>query len=116
MKMRLAVLADRRRMLLEKIVSQRTEAAEIASELKRPLALADAGLRGVRLMRDHPGLVSGGLLALLSFRGKGKGIAGLARKWWRLMYLYPSIISFGSRFFPGATRVPSRERDTRDDC
>jgi hypothetical protein len=113
MKKRLAELADRRRMLLERIVIQRIEVAELASELKRPLALADAGLRGVRFMRDHPGLVSGGLVALLSFRGKG--IAGQARKWWRLMYLYPSILSLVSRFLPGATHVPNRERDTRDD-
>ncbi len=113
MKKRLAALADRRRMLLERIVTQRIEVAEVAAELKRPLALADAVLRVVRFMRDHPGLVSGGVVALLSFRSKG--IAGQARKWWRLMYVYPSIFSLVSRFLPGATRVPNRERDTRDD-
>ena len=113
MNRRLAALADRRRMLLERIVTQRIEVAEIASELKRPLALADAGLGVVRFLRDHPGLVSGGLVALLSFRGKG--IAGQARKWWRLMYLYPTILSLGSRFLSGATRIPGRERYTRDE-
>lgn len=113
MKKRLAALADRRRILLERIVIQRIEVAEIAAELKRPLALADAGMRVVRFMRDHPGLVSGGLVALLSLRGKG--IAGQARKWWRLMYLYPFILSLGSRFLSGATRVPNGERDTWND-
>lgn len=113
MKNRLAALADRRRMLLERVVVQRIEVAEVAAELKKPLAPVDFGLRVARFLRDHPGLVSGGLVALWSFRSKG--IAGQARKWWRLMYLYPAVLSFGSRFLSGPIRVPNRERDSRDD-
>ena len=111
MKKRLAALAYRRRMLLEKIEAQRMEVAEISLDLQKPLALADAGLKAVRFIRNHPGLVAGGFAALLSLRGKG--IAGLAQKGWRLMYLYPAILSFGLKYLFPAIRSPSAERTLR---
>ena len=107
MKKRLAELAYRRNRLLEKIETQRMDVADISLDLQKPLALADIGLKAVRFIRNHPGLVSGGFAALLSLRGKG--VAGLAQKGWRLMYLYPSILSFGLKYLFSAFRSPSAE-------
>lgn len=99
MNQRLAELAYRRQGLLEKIEAQRVEVAEISLDFKKPLALADRGLKAVRFIRNHPALVSGSIAALLSIRGMG--IAGLAKKGWRLMYLYPAAISLGLKYlFP----------------
>jgi len=99
MKQRLAELSDRRLRLLEEIETQRMEVAEISLDFKKPLALADTGLKAVRFIRNHPALVSGGIAALLSMRGMG--VAGLAKKGWRLMYLYPAAISLGLKYlFP----------------
>lgn len=98
MKKRLAALAGRRGILLEKIEIQRMDLADISLDLQKPLTLADAGLKAVRFIRNHPGWVAGGFAALLSLRGKG--IAGMARKGWRLMYLYPAAIAFGLKYLP----------------
>jgi hypothetical protein len=107
MKNRLVALAYRRRILLEEVEAQRMEVAEISLDLQKPLALADAGLKAVRFIRNHPGVVAGGFAALLSLRGKG--IAGLAQKGWRLMYLYPAILSFGLKYLFSAFHSPSAE-------
>ncbi|MDO8262711.1 MAG: YqjK-like family protein [Gallionella sp.] len=107
MKKRLAALAHRRLELFEKIAAQRMEVAEISQHWQKPLAVVDTGLKAARFIRSHPGLVSGGVAALLSLRGMG--IAGFARKGWRLLYLYPSILSFGLKFLSSATRSPSAE-------
>ena len=107
MKKRLAALANRRRILLEKIETQRVDVADISLDLQKPLLLADAGFRAVRFIRNHPGWVAGGFAALLSLRGKS--IAGLAQKGWRFMYLYPSILSFGLDYLFSAFRSPSAE-------
>jgi len=58
MKNRLVALAYRRRILLEKIETQRMDVAEISLDLQKPLALADAGLKAVRFIRNHPGVFS----------------------------------------------------------
>ncbi|MEQ1837065.1 MAG: YqjK-like family protein [Candidatus Nitrotoga sp.] len=105
MKKRLAALMIQRHELLEKIVAQRMEMAEITQHWQKPLAFADAGLKAVRFIHDHPGLVSGGIAVLLSLRGIG--IAGMAQKGWRLLYLYPSLFSFGLKFLFAATRSRS---------
>jgi len=116
MKQRLADLADlayRRQRLLEKIEAQRMEIAEISLDFQKPLALADTGLKAVRFIRNHPALVSGGIAALLSMRGMG--IAGLAKKGWRLMYLYPAAISFGLEYLFSATRSHGEVRNSEVD-
>lgn len=113
MKKQLLELAVRRRTLLERIEIQRMVVADIAVDLQKPLAIADTGLKVAGFIRNHPGLVSGSLVALLSLRGKG--IASLARKGWRLMYLYPSIFSFGSKYLFPALRSPSKERNSEVD-
>lgn len=108
MKLRLAELSDRRLGLLEKIEAQRREVAEISVDFKKPIALADTGLKAVRFIRNHPVLASGGFAALLSIRGMG--IAGLAKKGWRLAYLYPAAISLGLKYLfytPRPDREPS---------
>ena len=113
MKKQLAALAHRRQALLEKIGDQRMEVAEISRDWHKPLALADAGLKAVYFIRDHPGLVSGGFAALLSLRGMG--IAGLAQKGWRLLYLYPSILSFGLKYLFSAIRPPADKLNSEVD-
>ena len=110
MKKQLAALAHRRQALLEKIRDQRMEVADIAQDLHKPLALADTGLKAVYFIRDHPGLVSGGFAALLSLRGMG--IAGLAQMGWRLLYLYPSILSFGLKHLFSTIQPPDKKRNS----
>ena len=110
MKQRLAALANRRQELLEKIRSQRMEVAEISRLWQVPVAVFDSGMKAVRFVRSHPGLISGGFAALLSLRGMG--IAGLAQKGWRLLFLYPAAISFGLKFMFSATRSRRRVRNS----
>jgi hypothetical protein len=102
MKQRLADLSDRRLKLLEKIEAQRMEVAEISVDFQKPLALADTVLKAVRFSRNHRVLVSGGFAALLSIRGMGS--AGLVKKVWRLMYLYPAAITLGLKYLFPAIR------------
>ncbi len=113
MKKRLAAIAHRRRALSETIEAQRMEVAEISRHWQKPLAMADTGLKAVRFIHDHPGLVSGVFAALLSLRGMG--IAGVAKKGWRLMYLYPAAFSLGLEYLFSAIRSPGRERNSEVD-
>jgi hypothetical protein len=97
---------------LEIIKTQRLEVAEISMDLHKPVALADTVLKVVHFSRNHPALVSGGFAALLSVRGMG--IAGLAKKGWRLFYLYPAALSLGLKYlFPG-TRPDHQSRNAED--
>jgi hypothetical protein len=112
MKQRLAELSDRRSRLLEIIEAQRVEVASISADFQNSLTLADAGLKAVSFIRNHPGWVAGGFAALLSLRGLG--IAGMARKGWRLMYLYPAAIAFGLKYLP-AFRSPRTEEPSAGD-
>jgi len=107
MKKRLATLTKHRQILLDKIETQRMDVADISMDFQKPIALADTALKAVRYMRNHPGFIAGGLVALLSLRGKR--IATLAQKVWRLTYLYPAIFSFGLKYFTPASRPPSVE-------
>jgi len=95
MKKRLADLACRRRVLIEKIETQRVEVAGISQRWQKPLALVDAGVKAIRFIHSHPALVAGGMAALLTLRRKG--IAGLAQEGWRLFRLYPAIFSLVAR-------------------
>lgn len=110
MNKRLARLAFRRLELIEKIRAQRMEMAEISLNLHKPLAVVDVGLKVVRLIYSHRGLVVGAVTALLTWRRKG--IVGLAKNAWRLLYLKPSAILFGLKYLTSATCTPSDERDT----
>jgi hypothetical protein len=83
------------------------DVAEISLHWQKPFALADAGLKAVHYIRNHPALVTGGVAVLLAWRRKG--IVGLALEGWRLLYLYPSILSFGLKSLSLATRSPSEE-------
>ena len=113
MKQRLAELDDRRSRLLEEIEAQRMEVAGISADFQKPLALADTVLTAVRFSRDHPVLVSGGFAALLSIRGMG--IAGLAKKGWRLVYLYPAAVSLGLKYLFPAIRSSGEARNAEVD-
>jgi hypothetical protein len=112
MNKQLAALANRRGILLEKIESQRVEVASISVDFQNPLTLADAGLKAVSFIRNHPGWVAGGFAALLSLRGFG--IAGMARKSWRLMYLYPAAFAFGLKYLPAIRSPRAEEPSARD--
>ena len=105
MKQQLANLAQRRRALSETIEAQRMEVTGIAAQWQKPLAVVDAGLKVVRFLRGHSGLVSGGLAAFLSLRGVGTG--GLAKKGWRMLYLYPAVLSFGLKYLYSAILSPN---------
>ena len=101
MKKRLADLACRRQVLLEKIETQRIEVAGISQRWQKPLALVDAGVKAVRFIHNHPTWVAGGVAAFLALRRKG--ISGLAQEGWHLLRLYPAIFSL-------ATRSPSGKK------
>jgi hypothetical protein len=104
MKKRLAELASRRRILLERIETQRRDVADISLDFQKPFALADTGLEAVRFIRDHPGWVAGGFAALLSLRGKS--MTRIVQKGWRLMYFYPAAIAFGLKYLFSKPRSP----------
>jgi len=113
MKKRLVEIACRRRRLLEKIEFQRIEVAKISRQLQEPLPLVDAGLKVVRYIYNHRAWVARGVAALLIFRRKG--IVGLAQKGWRLLIVYPSILSYGLKYLSLATRSPREGRNTEVD-
>lgn len=108
MNKRLADVTHRRHKLLEKIDAQRVNLSELSLSWKTPMTLIDGGLKVVHFARNHRALTAGGLAALLAFRRKG--VVGLALEGWRLLYLYPSILSLGLRFLFPSTR-PSDEVD-----
>lgn len=110
MNSRIAEIAYRRQRLLEKIRAQRAEVTEIAKDWQTPLAAFDAGIDAVRFIRNNPGVVSGGLVALLSLRGMG--MAGWVRRGWRLLYLYPAAISLGFKYLISAHRASAPVDDT----
>ena len=109
MNKRLVHLAIRRLELLEKIEGQRAELADISRQLQKPLAIADAGLKAVRYIYNHPALVSGGVTALLTWRKKG--LFGLVKHGWRLLLLYPSAIFLGLKYLSSANCAPAEERN-----
>lgn len=110
MKKRLAALADRRRRLSEKIESQRMKVAEISLHWQNSLVLVDAGLKAVCFVRNHPTFMTGGVAALLALRRKG--MVGLAQEGWRLLYLYPAVLTFGLKYLSTAFRSPGAEHKT----
>jgi len=94
-------LAYRREMLVQKISEQRTDMSELIQQWQKPLAIADSGFKVIRIMRNHPAWVAGGLTALLAWRRNG--IVGLAKSGWRLAYLYPSAIFAGYKYLSALT-------------
>lgn len=112
MKNRLDLLARRRLELLKTIEAQRTDVAEISQQLTKPLAVADVAVKAVRLIQDHPVLFAGGMAALMTWRRKG--IVGLAKKSWRLLYLYPSAIFLGSKYLSSKLHPSGKDDNTED--
>ena len=102
MNKQLAELAEHRQRLLEIIKAQRMEVIEISMHWQAPITAFDTGMKVVRFMHNNPGLLAGSLVALLSLRGTG--VAGLARKGWRLLYLYPAAISIGLKYLLSTPR------------
>lgn len=63
---KLAYLAERRRQLVAQTAAQRSALAQHLEPWRPPLALVDRGLAVVRYCKQHPALVSGASVALLS--------------------------------------------------
>ncbi len=81
MNQQLIALAYRRNQILLKISEQRTNISGLMQQLQHPLSMADAGLKAVHMMRNHPAWVAGAVTALLAWRLKG--IAVLAKYGWK---------------------------------
>jgi len=113
MKKRLVELACRRRRLLEEIECERIEMAKISRQLQEPLALIDAGLKVVRYINGHRAWLAGSVAMLLAFRRKG--LAGLAQQGWRLLIIYPSILSCGLKYLSSATCAAKQGRNAEAD-
>jgi hypothetical protein len=102
----LADLVSRRHRLRAAIEAQRMEVSEISQRWQKPLAVIDVGLSAVRLIRA----VAGGTTVLMALRQRG--FAGLALNGARLLFQYPSILSYGLKLLSKATRSPKEERNT----
>lgn len=107
MKEQLASLASRRLDLLNQIEGQRREMSAASQQMRRPLAIADAGLKVAHYIYGHPVLFAGGVTALLAWRRKG--IIGLVKNGIRLLYLYPSVVLFGLKYLSSDARSASDE-------
>lgn len=101
MKDQFAHIAYRRLELLGQIEAQRMEMTVISQHLKRPLAVADVGLKAVHLIYQHPAWVAGIVTALITWRRHG--LLHLVKHNWRLLYLYPSAIVVGLKYFSTKT-------------
>jgi hypothetical protein len=110
MNKRLDILASRRLELLETIEAQRMDVARISQHLEKPLAVADVAVNAVRLIYDHPAWFAGAMTALLTWRRKG--LAGMAKNGWRLLYLYPSAIFFGMKYLSSKIHPPGKKSST----
>lgn len=107
MKHSLADILNRRRTLLARIDDQRMEVAALSRQWHTPLLAAESGLKAIRYLRAHPGVVIGSVAVLVLWRRKG--LLNLARIGWRN---YPALLSFGLKILPfirpatGKTRKP----------
>jgi YqjK-like protein len=89
-------LMQRRRKLLERISAQREQLAEIGSNLRSPLLLADRRVAVVRFLRIHPLLVAG-VAALFVIRRRGR--AGLVWGVWRVWKVYREFTLRSAKLF-----------------
>lgn len=112
MSKQLIEIAYRRKKLVQTISEQRTDMSELIQHWQKPLAIADSGFKAIRIMRNHPAWVAGGLTALLAWRRKG--IVGLAKSGWRLAYLYPSAIFAGYKYLSALTSPRDAKSDETD--
>jgi hypothetical protein len=106
MKKHLNEIACHRRLLLEKIRTQRMEVVEISLQLQKPLAMVDAGIKAVHFIRRHPTLVTSGAALLLAFRRRS--LILMAQEGWRLLCLYPATAYLTQHF-------SCQRRDTKVD-
>ena len=90
MKIRLDDLACQRRLLLDKITTQRIEVIEISMKIQKPLALADTGIKALHFMCRHPRLVTDSVALLLALRRGNLRL--MAQVGWRLLCLYPAAV------------------------
>jgi hypothetical protein len=82
---RLIALQARQALLIEAAAAQRQTLAQQIAPLRAPLALADQGLRVLRIVRQHPHWLVGAVAVYAVVRPRSIGI-WLQRGWlaWRL--------------------------------
>ncbi|ARU30929.1 hypothetical protein CAP31_04035 [Sulfuriferula sp. AH1] len=108
MKHCLTDVIDRRRTLLAKIDEQRTEVAALSRQWHKPLLAAESGLKAIRYLRAHPGMVIGSVAVLVLWRRKG--LLRFARICWRN---YPVLLSFGLKILPFIRPATGKARKPR---
>jgi hypothetical protein len=74
-------LADRRQLLIAQIASQRTSVNYNARSWLKPLSIADKGLVVLRYIKNHPLLIAGDSVALISM-ARPSGIGKWFRRGW----------------------------------
>lgn len=77
---RLIELAERRERLIAKIAMQRGDLARYTAPWKGVLAVADKGVAGVRLLRQHPEYVAAAVGLFVALRPH-RALAWLGRGW-----------------------------------
>lgn len=95
MKHSLTDILNRRRTLLARIDDQRMEVAALSRQWHTPLLAAESGLKAIRYLRAHPGVIIGSVAVLVLWRRKG--LLHFARTCWRN---YPVLLSFGLKILP----------------
>lgn len=80
MSRKLALLAERRRLLIAQAAIQRAALAHDVAPWRPRLALADQGIAAVRYVKNHPALLVGAALALAALRPRRVG-TWLQRGW-----------------------------------
>jgi hypothetical protein len=110
----LIALAYRRKKLVQKISEQRTDVAELIQQWQKPIALVDSGLQVFQILRSHRALIAGTVTTLLAWRMQG--LVGLAKSGWRLIYLYPSAIFAGYKYFTAQKTCLAEQNITTPIC
>ena len=83
MKQKISELMDRRGKLLERIAAQREQVADIGSQFRIPLRLADRGMAVARYMRIQPLLLAGVLVFLVIRRPNLASLLWLGGRVWK---------------------------------
>jgi hypothetical protein len=85
-KLHLDALVSRRMVLLKKIRMQKAELATEALCLRKPLALADTGLKAIHFFRRHPLVMSSGAILFMVLRRRS--LATLVEQGWRMAWIH----------------------------
>lgn len=82
---RLMELALRKERLIARAEAQRAAIGESVGRLRNPITVADRAMSAVRMLREHPLLVTIGVAAIVALRGRGLlSLGGRLFSVWRL--------------------------------